>query len=249
MRNMEFNESFSLDFSTELRIDAMYYLSAQQSFKIAELCVGKIQKAEEHLSHLKERLDQIKEKYQDDPAKEYDELEPISIQMEDAEFSIGAEHGCQIQQIASIHIFCSASLEAFINSRGKDLLNGKYRDTFESMSLEGKWLFLPKLNGLNGFDPGINPFQDFSKMVKYRNQLVHYKSKKEKWKSPGIPEFLVKLGLTLDCAKNSLLAVGNMIDNYCGQTNEESPYWLRRDFAKLPKDIISNFFEIQIVNE
>ncbi len=243
---MKFDTNSNRDFITELLIDAMYYLTAQQNYENAKSCIKKIKAAENRLHKLQSKFDNITEKYENDFASEYKKLEPICIQMEDAEYEIGAAYGFQIQHIASIHILCSASLEAYINFQGQKLLKGKHWENFEPMTLETKWLFLPRLVGAVGFDPGKNPFQKFSKMIRYRNQLVHYKRKKEKWKSPGIPEFVKKLGLTFECAGDSLSAVKEMILFFCDSFGEEKPYWLKKHFKKLPKGISTNFFNITI---
>jgi hypothetical protein len=96
----------------------------------------------------------------------YDELEPIYIQMEGAEFDIGSAYGPYMQHIALTHILCATAAEAHINVVAKGRLKGKFKDNFEKISLEGKWLFLPKILGKAGFDQGAEPFQSFSKLNK-----------------------------------------------------------------------------------
>jgi hypothetical protein len=146
--------------------------------------------------------------------------------MEDAEDQIVALYSPFLQSIAVLHFLCVATLETFINITAKSQLDGKTLEKFERISLETKWLFLPRFGGFDGFNPGKEPFQSFSKMIKIRNALVHYKPLKSKWKSPGIPDFLPKLGLTLEAASASLNSVEQMVRALSDQMGNNIPFWL-----------------------
>lgn len=234
--------------STTLLVDAMYYHAAQENYKAAKTALKDIEKADKGFARLRAKEKQILDKHNGDSFSAYDELEPIYIQMEDAEYSIGIAYGPHLQYLALTHILCAAAAEAHINQIAKETLTGKCRDQFEKVSLEGKWLFLPKMIGKYCFDQGAEPFQSFSMLIKYRNELVHYKGKKENWKGfeQGLPKFLDQLGLSLPEAARSLQTIKMMIRELSKMTRKEPPYWIRKGYAKLPADIVTNFLKIEV---
>jgi hypothetical protein len=229
-----------------LRADAMYYHAAKMSYKAAAVAKNGIKRANKDFALLCDKEEVILNKYDRDYSKAYDELEPLYIQMDGSEYDIGAAYGPYLQNIAITHILCATTVEAHINVLAKEKLSGRAHDNFERISLEGKWLFLPSLLGKPSFEQGAEPFQSFSSMIKYRNELVHYKGRKEEWKliSGGEPKLLDKLGLSLTKAKKSLEAVRNIIISLSDRLELEQPYWLKRRFEKLPTDIKMNFFDV-----
>src|SRR5439155_11137514 len=104
------------------------------------------------------------------------------------------------------HLLCASCLEAHINQHAKDVLAGKEYDDFDKISLTGKWRFLPKLLGKAGFESGTEPFQSFDRLVGWRNDLIHYKRRREEWNSKPIPGFLEKLGLTIKRGDAAVMA-------------------------------------------
>lgn len=234
--------------STTLQIDAMYFHAAKNCCEAASSTLENIDKAKNAFADLRNEEAEILERYDNDSWKAYDDLEPIYIQMENAEFDIGAAYGPYLQNIALTHILCVTAAEAHINIIAKARLEGKFRDNFEKISIEGKWLFLPKILGNTTFNQGAEPFQGFSELIRYRNELVHYKGRKESWEGfeQGMPKFLDKLGLFLTNARKSIKAVRGMILEISKMINQQPPYWLREGFDDLPPDIVTNFFEITI---
>jgi hypothetical protein len=234
--------------STTLLVDAMYYHAAQENYKAAKMALKDIEKADRRFTRLKAKEEHVLDIHDGDSFSAYDELELINIKMESAEYSIVAAYGPHLQCLALTHILCASAAEAHINQIAKEILTGKFRDQFEKVSLEGKWLFLPKMTGRYCFDQGAEPFQSFSMLIKYRNELVHYKGKKENWGGfeQGRPKFLDKLGLSLSEAHRSIQTVKIMILELSKMTQKEPPYWLRKSYHKLPSDIVTNFFNIKI---
>ena len=234
--------------STTLLLDAMFYHAAQANYKAAEESLKDIKKAERNFGRLRTKERTILDRHNGDVLSAYDELEPIYISMESADYGISAAYGPHLQYLALTHILCAAASEAHINQMSKETLTGNFRDQFERVSLEGKWLFLPKMIGGDTFDQGAEPFQSFSILIKYRNELVHYKGKKENWAGfeQGPPTFFAKLGLSLPEAHRSLQTIKKMILELSRMTQREPPFWLRKGYDKLPADIITNFFEIGI---
>ena len=234
--------------STTLLIDAMYFHAAKIAYATAKKSLIGIGKARKAFSDLRYEETEILDRYNGDSYRAYDELEPVYIQMENAEYGIGAAYGPYFQNIALTHILCTTTAEAHINLIAKVHLEGKFRKIFEKISVEGKWLFLPKIIGDTTFDQGTEPFQSFSGLIKYRNELVHYKGIKESWESleKGMPTFLDKLGLSLRRARKSIQAVRDMIQELSRMINKEPPYWLREGYDDLGQDIVTNFFETDI---
>ncbi len=160
--------------------------------------------------------------------------------MEGAEYRLGAAYGPMLQNLATVHILCAASAEAHINIQAQALMHGRDWAAFERLPVDVKWLFLPKLLGLPGFDPGKQPLQGFDELLHNRNRLVHFRTHKEPWGSPGVPTFLTSLGLTLESAERSREAVTGMITELARQLKQDPPHWLTVKIA--------NFFQITLDN-
>ena len=223
---------------TYMQTDAMYFHAARQAHVRAENCLKEIENAQKLWTSLDQEWERILSNHDGDLHSAYDELEPIAMQLEDAHYGIGEAHAPMIKEIAVVHILCIATLEAHIDSVAKEILSGKKQYLFRRLSLEAKWLFLPKIIGLSGFDPGREPFQSFSRLLKYRNDLIHYKGLKEKWIYGSIPQFINQLGLTVEDSKKSIAAVVGMMRELSQRRNTEPPYWLREDLNEM------SYFEI-----
>jgi len=226
---------------TVLAVDAMYYHAARQAFKMAGKSTKAIEKAEERVARFQAKIDSLNEQHEEgeiDDSTHYDKLEPLAIQMESVEYGVGAAYGPFLQHLATVHVFSAAALEAYVNIRGRELLTGRMWDLFERLALDAKWLFLPPLRGLLGFDPGAQPFQGFDRLIKVRNKLVHYRLQREPWQGSAVPpEFLQELGLSLAAAEKSLVTVRDMVKELARQLGDREPWWLE---AEKP-----SFFQIE----
>lgn len=233
--------------STTLLVDAMYFHAARKCYETAEQALKGIDNSRKYFEKLRNKEAIIIERYDND-LRAYDKLEPIYIQMEGAEYRIGAAYGPYLQNIAITHILCATAAEAHINGIAKGKLKGKFKEIFEKISLEGKWLFLPKILGKITFNQGSEPFQSFSKLIKYRNELIHYKGRSEKWEGfeYGEPKFLERLGLSLTEASNSLKTIRGMIIEISRLIENDPPHWLRNGYDGLPDDITTNFFDVVV---
>jgi hypothetical protein len=163
--------------------------------------------------------------------------------MEDADYQIGEAYGVLIKEIAIVHILSTATLEAHINSIAHDSLNGKYFDYFERLSLEAKWLYLPKLLGYQSFNPRNEPFQSFSRHIQVRNKLVHYKGMQEKWVSGKPPQFLTQIGLTLSEAEKAIRTAEEMIAAFADLRKAEHPFWLHAELYEMDD------FGFEVINQ
>ena len=227
-----------------LLMDALYYHAAQQAYIAAKQTVRGIDKANAVITKLVAKEGKILAKHGDDHDKAYDELEPVYIEMEGAQHDLGEAHGPLMEYAATVHILSAAALEAHVNAQADSLLGGrkvpnggKLLEYFDRLPLDGKWLLLPRFLGKRGFDPGAQPFHGFTELVKLRNALVHYKLKKEDWKSLELPGFIEDLGLNVARAETSLKAAKGMIESLAIQLGQKIPYWLRISSA--------NFFDVE----
>lgn len=226
------------EWQTYLQIDAMYFHAARQAHARAKEQILEIKKAKDNWESLEQKYDSILSKHDEDILSAYDEIEPIFMGMESAHYIIGEAQGPLLKEIAVVHILCTATLEAHINSVAKEMLTGKHQALFERLPLEAKWLFLPKVLGLAGFGPGREPFQSFSRLLKYRNDLIHYKGLREKWVYGSVPQFINQLGLTLEDSEKAIAAVVRLVSELTRQRAIELPFWLRKDLNQM------SYFEI-----
>lgn len=233
------------DWMTVLAVDAMYFHAASQAFTRARQSTKAIEQAEERVARYQAKIDSLNEQHiegQINAANHYEKLEPLAIQMDGVEYRVGAAYGPFLQHLATVHVFSAAALEAHVNIRGQELLVGRMWDLFERLAVDAKWLFLPRLRGLPGFEPGAQPFQGLDRLIKVRNRLLHYRVHREPWRGSAVPpKFLEELGLSLAAAEPSLITVRDMVRELAQQLGEKEPWWLDKglDVDK------PSFFEIE----
>lgn len=127
-----------------------------------------------------------------------DDLEPICIQMESADYGVGEAHGCLFKEAATVHILCCAALEAHLNSIAKSAFGRRRdREAFDKLPVLTKWEYLPRLCRWGEFEIGGSPFRDFATLVRYRNALAHYKNRSESWAQGKEPAFVKDIGAKL----------------------------------------------------
>jgi len=220
---------------TALRLDATYYAAARRCLERARQVEPKVADLLQHFAKLCAREENIRNRHRGGVEAHYDRLESIWIQMEGIYESLSFAYGPLLEALASTHILCVAALESHINARAAEFLTGRMHDRFETADLEFKWLSFPKLLGKEGFDPGASPFQDLTRLIKFRNALVHYRKRREPWKYPGVPSFLGNLGLTLGDSTRSVECVRRMMSALAERLGEKVPHWhwLRREDAEV----------------
>ncbi|PSV49851.1 hypothetical protein [Photobacterium indicum] len=145
-----------------------------------------------------------------------------------------------LQSLATVHIFCALSLEAHINQQAMKLLVGRMRNEFDRFSLEAKWLTLPVLLGHESYDAGAEPFQGFSKLVKVRNTLVHFKSSSDKWQRSIKPAEKASFGLSLEEAQSSVDTAKRMLLQLSDLLVVDKPLWLTAESRR--------FFQINVTS-
>lgn len=223
-----------LEYFTIFAVDAMFYSAARKARERADVATKGIARAEKKVFRCRWKMDELRQRAEDegkDLTAYYDKFEPLAISMERLEFGVVEAHGPVLRELAIAQIMSAQSLEAHINVRGEANLTGREWAAFERMPLDAKWLFLPGKLGLSGFDVGAEPFQSFDRLIKIRNQLVHYKPQKEPYHGFEEPDsFAQKLGLTFDDVDRSISAVRQMVLTLSKQLGDtRGPWWLESE--------------------
>lgn len=230
---------------TVLAVDAMYFHAAMESLGRAAAASLAVKKADTKVARHLSKIEALKEEHEREDIADlayHERLERLAIQMEDIEYGVGATYGPLLQRIAAVHFFAVASLEAHVNQRAQQHFGGQPLDEFEKLSLRGKWLFLPKMLGVPGFDPGQEPFQAFGSLIRWRNRLVHYRAQREPWDgSSDPPHFLQRLGLSVASARKAVATVPKMVKILAQQLGDDEPWWLDADKP--------SYFEVQMEEE
>ena len=122
----------------------------------------------------------------------------------------GVKHGYNAfaPHAISAYIITVAAFEAFLNEiLLSPFARNLYRDSsiwdlssdfIEKMELKAKTIILPKLLFGQSYSKNKQPFQDFSMLVRIRNDIVHYKMKGE----PKYVSTLVDKNVAMSAAKS-----------------------------------------------
>ncbi|HIJ72316.1 MAG TPA: hypothetical protein HPP87_13320 [Planctomycetes bacterium] len=82
------------------------------------------------------------------------------------------------QSYAIVVVFAAMCMEAFIYDYAAQNLSGKFvKNHIDKLDLKPKWVIVPQLVTGKKFDTGSKAFELLVKLVKYRNELVHAKSR------------------------------------------------------------------------
>ncbi|MCK4414818.1 MAG: hypothetical protein KAY32_14885 [Candidatus Eisenbacteria sp.] len=209
-----------------LRVDAMYIVLARRCRQKAAECIPDMEELTNRLSEAEERQRQVETTGAQAPEAMYDALRPILDELSSLDWAIGAAYRPFLENVALVHVLCAACLEAHINRTAREKVSRKLYEEFDRWSLKAKWLFLPRILHLDGFGMNKEPFQSFSDLIRFRNALLHYRSKRERWSGSPVPRFLTELGLTLKHVDRSLSAVRGMVGRLAEQMMDAPPSWI-----------------------
>jgi hypothetical protein len=206
---------------TALDIERMYYFAARRALESAKTAWPAVERGIKDCRNLAQQVEDVRKTHELAGTDDSRELEPLCIRLMNWEEHVGFQYAPILEQIAIAQVMSAACLEAHINRKAKEHLKGKMSDEFDCLSIMAKWLYLPKILGLKGFDPGAFPYQGFDQLIKWRNLLAHYKHmKKEVWNRGPVPSFLKDLGLSIPQAEESVKATRAMIDELADQLGE-----------------------------
>jgi len=153
----------------DLLVEQMYYSSAIAAASQAGDLVSRLVAREGQLSWLI-----FAEAY--DLGDEIDPDEEDFRLFDEAADRFRHQFGVFLQSLVITHVLSAMSLEAYINRVASEHLSRRFLGAFERLSLEEKWIFLPRLLGAETFEPGSEPFQGFASLLRRRNRLVHAKA-------------------------------------------------------------------------
>jgi len=214
-------------------VDALYFHAARQAFVRARSSLDRLHEAENVWKSLVDEEQQILEGFGGDRTAAYDKLERVAISMEGADAEIGEAYGPILKEVAAVHLFCVASLEAHVNSLAKDILAGSVAKRFLRRGLTDKWLTLPRLLNCPGFDREQQPFKGFIELIIRRDKLAHHKRATEEWVYGSVPGFVTDLGLTTGAAEASIATTEAMVTEFARQRAADPPFWLREDLSTI----------------
>ena len=227
---MKLEPEFS-KWKVDLCLEGVYYHSAREQLKSAKIHYEPLKQIIDTIFDIDEKIKRIKAKYEN-KLDAYDETESFCIQLDSFYSEMTDKYLPVIRDIAFVHILNAFCLEAYVNKIALNRLNPKSSfDDFDRLSLEGKWVFLPRLvKGPRTFDKGTIIFQGFKNIIKWRNNLVHFKGKNEQWRDYLPPQFFDDLGLKIEYAQQSCVTTKNMIKKLCEYCSITIPKWLDVNF-------------------
>jgi hypothetical protein len=92
-----------------------------------------------------------------DPLDAYDEVEHLITKLDRDWQDLQPIARSYIRSAASVHILCFACLEAHINIRAEERLQGRSFGEFDRLPTTGKWFFYPRTISVGEFEPGAEP--------------------------------------------------------------------------------------------
>lgn len=215
------------EWKVKLHLDAIYYYSACEHCELAKKNYKPLKEIIDEIVKIDNIINDIENTYEN-KLDAYDEVESYCIQLDSYYSQMKEKYLPVIKSLVLIHIFTALSLEAYINIIASE--NISTVDEFDQLNIQTKWLLLPILMGNEKtFNKGEEPYQSFSKIIKWRNKLVHFKGKTDEWKGYLPPEFFKPLGLTIEDAEKSCSVVPKMIKKLCSYCNISEPKWLTKN--------------------
>jgi hypothetical protein len=213
-----------------LAIDGIYYLEASDQLRRIREIAPEFVQWQRTIAETNEEIDKIF-----DAAKtreEQEEAESLCIKIDRDWQSFDPVAKKLIQSSVVCQILCVACLEAHINVRAEETLQGKNFEEFDNLSIVGKWLFYSTLLRLkNSFDHGAEPFQSFQALVARRNRLVHYKTKREEISHPyDMPNFVERLGLDIKSCEKAVRTTAQMAKHLARLEGRRPPGWVSEDW-------------------
>jgi len=215
------------NYKVELCLEAVYYYSAREHFENAQKHYKPLKKVIDTIFRIDNKIEKIEARYKN-KLDAYDEVERYCIQLDSYYTEMTVKYMPVIRDIALVHIINALCLEAYINVVALEHieLKSSFKE-FDKLSLEGKWLFFPKLIGkYRAFKKDMEPFQGFKNIIRWRNNLVHFKGKSDPWRGYLPPQFFDQLGLTMEHAEKSCIATKEMVKKLCSYCGINKPKWI-----------------------
>jgi hypothetical protein len=142
-----------------------------------------------------------------------------------------AEKNDRIGRLALVVIiFCAASLEAYINHYAISHLSKNYFETYlDKLNLRSKWVVIPRIINGTQLNTGSKAIQELSWLIKLRNELMHYKSRKIEIHNIKETDFLYEKD-----AKRAINAVKKLAQELHKIDNSIFIDWTTKKYEKYP---------------
>src|SRR5437879_612440 len=95
--------------SVSLSVDAMYLSEAEKALDRAVKGWTRVERGIRKTERLRNRQERIVERHGGDTWRAYDDLEPVCIQLENAEYELGVAYAPVLRSIAVVHVMAAAS--------------------------------------------------------------------------------------------------------------------------------------------
>jgi hypothetical protein len=131
------------------------------------------------------------------------------------------------------------ALEAFINVQAEERLPKKiWENVFEKLGLKTKWRLLPYILNCEQWEEGEPPFQSFVEMLKFRNDLLHYKPKYEdNMEKFDANRLALESDLTGEKALHWYECAKKMIDKFFELIGESVPQHIREEWFDIRAEV------------
>ena len=204
------NDTFDSISKISFRVEFLYIQTAKRAIEAAESLWPKIELEIRNLREMEStyKLTSAALEMDFDGQRPERSKDPAAIALADKSTSIGLLYRPLLEQLAIAQLMSANSLESYVNGVAEDTLASGDRECFRNMPLSAKCLFLPAIAGIERLAPGREPLLSLRNLVRWRNELVHYRHPSEAWDSQIVPTFLKDLGLDIRDARKSIDAVG-----------------------------------------
>jgi hypothetical protein len=228
-----------------LELDGLYLFAARQHVSRATPPKSRIRRLTQRLIRLHDALpihrwnedDEGEEEPGVDSSDIHDRLVTIGNNIEDTYFQLVRAFRPSWQHCAEAIILSTLSVEAHMNRRIIELVSSsKERDklTWAGPPHEKMQKVLRYL-GKKAFSTSDKTFCDYQHVVRYRNNLAHYKPKLMLYDDGRPPRLPENLGLIPREAKKAVRIGEDLIEAFSQRLGVSPPAWVRRN--------VDHFFE------
>jgi hypothetical protein len=177
---------------------------------------------------LNRQIEDIEARHGGDKVAAYDDTEHLVIELVDTAF-VRLEDAARplAGESAAVQLFAAACLEAHINLRAAETLDGAVYDEFERLPLPGKWVLYPQVRELSGLAPGNAVLRDIAILSRRRNGLAHPKRRRvEKTVAFDTPDFVEQMNLTAKDARDACTWTRRAVAALAKAEKRTAPGWL-----------------------
>lgn len=208
------------DLTVTLEVDALYLTSARMALRRT----GRSKRTRDlanRLQRMQWRMEEL------DPWEDYDEIEPLAIQMEGVHAELLAAYTPSLRYSAHTILFSALAVEAHANRRIREILTGRRRRNLLRAGFVNKVQGLLDAAARTSFGEGSKEHRRLSRLAERRHALVHYRSRPlPAGDMLNLPQFPAGLPLSPRAARASFLSAVSILTSLNQLLGLEAPYWL-----------------------